>query len=255
MGPLMNEVTKISDSTSSTGGGASGLDLFSDGTSNERQAQIAIYVYQSPIRLWHWTNMVCIIILCVTGYFIGSPPSSMSGEAIDHYLMGYTRFLHFAAGQTMVFLFIGRIIFAFTGNHYARELFMLKFYSKEWLSGFWEQFKWYMFARHRAPQFVGHNPVAQCIMFFGFVLPAIFMIISGLALYAEGLGMGHWLYIFTDFMLLFVDNTQDIHTFHHLGMWVIICFVILHLYAAFREEIVSRQSMISTMISGWRMFK
>jgi Ni/Fe-hydrogenase 1 B-type cytochrome subunit len=86
-------------------------------------------------------------------------------------------------------------------------------------------------------------------------LPAIFMIVSGLALYAEGLGMGHWLYNVTDFMLLFFDGTMAIHTYHHLGMWVIICFIMLHLYAAFREELVSRQSMISTMISGWRMFK
>jgi Ni/Fe-hydrogenase 1 B-type cytochrome subunit len=38
-------------------------------------------------------------------------------------------------------------------------------------------------------------------------------------------------------------------------MWLIICFSILHIYAAVREEIMSRQSMISTMVSGWRMFK
>jgi Ni/Fe-hydrogenase 1 B-type cytochrome subunit len=32
-------------------------------------------------------------------------------------------------------------------------------------------------------------------------------------------------------------------------------FVLVHVYAAIREDIMSRQSLISTMISGWRMFK
>ena len=29
----------------------------------------------------------------------------------------------------------------------------------------------------------------------------------------------------------------------------------IHVYVAIREDIMSRQSLISTMISGWRMFK
>jgi Ni/Fe-hydrogenase 1 B-type cytochrome subunit len=36
---------------------------------------------------------------------------------------------------------------------------------------------------------------------------------------------------------------------------VIVVFVMLHVYVAIREDIVSRQSLISTMISGWRTFK
>jgi Ni/Fe-hydrogenase 1 B-type cytochrome subunit len=38
-------------------------------------------------------------------------------------------------------------------------------------------------------------------------------------------------------------------------MWYILCFVIVHIYVAIREDIMSRQSIISTMVSGWRMFK
>jgi Ni/Fe-hydrogenase 1 B-type cytochrome subunit len=38
-------------------------------------------------------------------------------------------------------------------------------------------------------------------------------------------------------------------------MWVIVVFVMLHVYTAIREDVMSRQSLISTMISGWRMFK
>ncbi len=45
------------------------------------------------------------------------------------------------------------------------------------------------------------------------------------------------------------------HAWHHPVMWFIVCFVIIHVYVAVREDIMSRQSIISAMISGWRMFK
>lgn len=38
-------------------------------------------------------------------------------------------------------------------------------------------------------------------------------------------------------------------------MWAIVVFMIIHIYAAIREDIMSRQSMVSTMISGHRTFK
>jgi Ni/Fe-hydrogenase 1 B-type cytochrome subunit len=50
-------------------------------------------------------------------------------------------------------------------------------------------------------------------------------------------------------------QSQDVHTWHHLGMWFLLCFVIIHVYVAIREDIMSRQSIISTMVSGQRMFK
>ncbi len=33
----------------------------------------SVYVYEAPVRLWHWTNALCILVLIVTGYLIGSP--------------------------------------------------------------------------------------------------------------------------------------------------------------------------------------
>jgi Ni/Fe-hydrogenase 1 B-type cytochrome subunit len=50
-------------------------------------------------------------------------------------------------------------------------------------------------------------------------------------------------------------NSQRLHTLHHLGMWAIVIFTMIHIYAAIREDIMSRQSMVSTMISGHRTFK
>ncbi|OYU65534.1 MAG: Ni/Fe-hydrogenase, b-type cytochrome subunit, partial [Burkholderiales bacterium PBB5] len=48
----------------------------------------SVYVYEAPVRLWHWINALCITVLAVTGYLIGSPLPTMPGEASAHFLMG-----------------------------------------------------------------------------------------------------------------------------------------------------------------------
>jgi Ni/Fe-hydrogenase 1 B-type cytochrome subunit len=38
-------------------------------------------------------------------------------------------------------------------------------------------------------------------------------------------------------------------------MWLILVFVVGHIYMAVREDIVGRQTSVSTMISGFRIFR
>ena len=83
-----------------------------------------------------------------------------------------------------------------------------------------------------------------------FSVGSIFMIVTGMALYAEGAGRGSLFDKVFGWVIPLTGNSQDLHTIHHLGMWVIILFVIMHVYAAIREDIMSRQTMISTMVSG-----
>jgi Ni/Fe-hydrogenase 1 B-type cytochrome subunit len=56
-------------------------------------------------------------------------------------------------------------------------------------------------------------------------------------------------------MFTLFPNAQALHTWHHLGMWAVTIFAIVHVYAAVREDILSRQSMISSMVSGERLFR
>lgn len=79
----------------------------------ESQSQQAVYVYETPVRLWHWLNAFSILVLAVTGYFIGSPLPTMPGEASEHFLMGYIRFAHFAAAYVFVIGFLARFYWSF----------------------------------------------------------------------------------------------------------------------------------------------
>ena len=219
-------------------------------------AEPAIYVYEAPLRLWHWTNALAIVVLAITGYFIASPLPSVPGEASDNFLMGYIRFAHFAAGYILAIAFLFRIYWAFMGNHHARQLFTPPLLSREFWDGVWHEIKWYAFAVKEPRKYIGHNPLAVVVMHFLFLWLLVFMIVTGFALYGEGTGMGSWQYeLFSAWVIPLFGQSQDVHTWHHLVMWAMVCFIIIHVYVAIREDIMSRQSLVSTMISGWRMFK
>jgi Ni/Fe-hydrogenase 1 B-type cytochrome subunit len=218
--------------------------------------QQAIYVYQAPVRLWHWVNAFSILTLALTGYFIASPFPSLSGEASAHFLMGYIRFTHFAAGYILIVGFVFRAYWAFVGNSHAKQIFFPPVFSKEFWQGVGHEILWYSFLAKEPRKYVGHNPLAALTMHIMFVWGMIFMICTGLALYGEGAGMDSWQYQgFTSWIQPLLGQSQGMHTWHHLGMWWITCFAIVHIYAAVREDIMSRQSIISSMFSGWRIFK
>ncbi len=215
----------------------------------------SVYVYEAPVRAWHWLNALSITVLAVTGWFIASPLPSMPGEASDHYVMGYIRFAHFAAGYVLAVGLLGRAYWALVGNHHARELFTLPITRAAYWREVFAMLAWYAFLRPRPNQYVGHNPAARLSMFFGYLLLVLFMIVSGFALYSEGAGAGSWQDTLFGWFIPLVGSSQQVHSLHHLGMWAMVIFVILHVYAAIREDIMGRQSIVSTMISGYRTFK
>ncbi|KAF0781974.1 Ni/Fe hydrogenase, partial [Salmonella enterica subsp. enterica serovar Worthington str. BCH-5715] len=103
---------------------------------------------------------------------------------------------------------------------------------------------------------IGHNPVAQAAM-FGYFLLSVFMILTGFALFGE-----HSQYaIFAPFRYVVEffywtgGNSIDIHSWHRLGMWLIAAFIVGHVYLAIREDIMSDDTVISTMINGYRSHK
>ena len=200
-------------------------------------------------------NATAIIVLMVTGYLIAKPLPTMPGEASDHFLMGYIRFTHFAAAYIFAIGFLARLYWAWWGNHHARQLFTLPILRKNFWSEALFELRWYLFLEPEPRKYAGHNPLAQMVMFTVLVFNTIFMIVTGFALYSEGEGKGGWADTLFGWVIPMMGQSQDVHTWHHLGMWVMVLFMMTHIYVAIREDIMSRQSLISTMISGWRMFK
>lgn len=215
----------------------------------------SVYVYEAPVRVWHWVNALAITVLALSGYFIGKPLPTMPGEASDHFVMGYIRFAHFAAGYVLAVGLLGRAYWALVGNHHARELFWVPVFSRAYWREVLTMLKWYLFLIPKPGQYVGHNPMARLAMFAGFMGISVFMVVTGFALYGEGAQMGSWQERLFGWVIPLMGQSQDVHTWHRLGMWGMVIFITLHVYAAIREDIMGRQSIISTMVSGFRTFK
>jgi Ni/Fe-hydrogenase 1 B-type cytochrome subunit len=106
-----------------------------------------VYVYEAPVRIWHWVMMLAMIVLAATGYLIGSPWSGPRGEAVYSYFFGYVRMIHFIAAWVFAIAFVVRLYWAIAGNHHARSIFVPPMWSGSWWSGLFRQTGYYLFMR------------------------------------------------------------------------------------------------------------
>jgi Ni/Fe-hydrogenase 1 B-type cytochrome subunit len=215
------------------------------------------YVWEAPVRVWHWVMALAMFTLMVTGYFIGSPPASVHGEASEHFLFGYIRFVHFSAAYIFAVAFLGRVYWAVVGNEQAREIFCVPVYlfRPSWWRGLFRTIAHYFFLREGEWHY-GHNQLAMAAMFAMYVLGSVFMIFTGFALYGEGLGQQSWAFRwFSSWVIPLFGQSQDVHTWHHMGMWYLVWFTMVHLYFASREELTSGVTIIGSMVNGWRRVK
>jgi Ni/Fe-hydrogenase 1 B-type cytochrome subunit len=214
-----------------------------------------VYVYEAPVRIWHWVTMVCIMVLAVTGYFIGAPPPAIGGEATYSFLFGWIRTVHFVTAMILIVAFLVRVYWVFAGNHHARMIFLPPLWSVNLWKGLVGDIRDYLFIGKTESRWVGHNPLALLAMFFMFVLGMVVLIFTGLGLYAQAYGWGSgWMQAF-GWVTALLGTPQAVRTVHHLAMWYMLLFAVVHMYMVFRQDIMSRATIISTMINGIRMWK
>jgi Ni/Fe-hydrogenase 1 B-type cytochrome subunit len=214
-----------------------------------------IYVFSLPVRIWHWLHALSIATLIVTGYLIAVPLSSRGGEASDHFLMGTLRLVHFTAAFVFAIGLAVRIYLAIVGNSYARELFVVPVWSGTYWKELWHEVKFYAFVTRKTGKNIGHNPLAQAAMWLFNVVVALFMVCTGFALYSQGTGAGSWADRMFGWVFVLVPSSQTVRMWHLFGMWLMLFFIIMHIYMAIRADFASRQNGVSSMIDGWRTFK
>jgi Ni/Fe-hydrogenase 1 B-type cytochrome subunit len=215
----------------------------------------AVYVFEAPVRVWHWVHALSIVVLAATGYLIANPLPSIGGEASQHFMMGNLRMIHFIAGYVFAIGFAVRLYWGIVGNQYSRELLYLPVWRKAWWKNLWQELLFYLFLRKEAPPSVGHNALAQSAMWFFNTLLGLFLIFTGFALYGEGLGMDSWADNWFGWVIPLLGGSQSVRMLHLFGMWLILMFAIIHIYMAVRADIMDRRSSVSAIISGWRLFR
>jgi Ni/Fe-hydrogenase 1 B-type cytochrome subunit len=214
-----------------------------------------VYVYEAPVRIWHWVMMLAMVVLVFTGYLIGSPWSGPSGEATFTYFFGNVRLFHFLAAAVFIVAFVVRLYWAVAGNHHARSIFLPPVWSGSWWNGMFRQGLYYLFMKKESPLWIGHNPLAQRAMFAMYVLGTIVIILTGLSLFSEQYAWGSvWMNLF-GWVNVLLGGSQMVRLVHHLAMYYLLIFAVIHIYMATREDVMSGQTVVSTMVNGLRSFK
>ncbi|MCB0608515.1 MAG: Ni/Fe-hydrogenase, b-type cytochrome subunit [Lewinellaceae bacterium] len=212
-----------------------------------------VYVWEWPVRFFHWIFALCILVLGITGYLIGDPlPIQSDAEASHRFWFGTARFIHFAAAYIFLAVILMRMYWASVGNKYARWANFvptrLRFFSRIG-----------QVIRHdillmKVPEdtVVGHNALAGLSYFFLMLLTFV-MVFTGFGMYAQM--STWWLPKLFSWMPGLFGGDYLVREIHHAGMWLFAVFIVIHLYLVFYHDQQEGRGEASSMISGYKFME
>jgi Ni/Fe-hydrogenase 1 B-type cytochrome subunit len=208
---------------------------------------VKVYVWEAPVRITHWLIALAIVVLSVTGFYIGTPFIAVPGRAGDHFVMGWMKVIHGYAAYVFIAAVLARIIWMFTGNKYAHwDKFIPVHRSR--LRALWPTFRFYVFALRKPPGFVGHNPLAGLayVLVFGLYFLAI---ITGLIMRGASADADSTLRSFVSLAPLF-GGLYGARWVHHVVMWLLLGFAVHHVYSSVLMSTVEANATVESMFSG-----
>lgn len=202
-----------------------------------------LYVWELPVRLVHWLLFLSIVILAATGYYLGNP--FFSGRLV----MARVREVHLYTSIVFTLAVLVRVYWAFAGNRYARWSELIPV-SAERLRNLWKSTRFYTFLSREPVEYPGHNGLAG--LTYALIFGVYFvMIATGFALYQVYAPVGSPMRNF-GFLIPFFGGLQIAHLIHHIGMWVILIFVVAHLYFVVLYSTVERMGIFDSILSGFK---
>lgn len=209
-----------------------------------------LYVWEIPVRLTHWVNVLSIVVLSFTGYYIGNPWILVSQrEWYGPYFMGNMRFIHFVFAFIFVASLALRTYWAFVGNEWASWRGLFPFLTADGRKALIDALKYYAFLKREPPEVVGHNALAG--LTYAVIVTLYFaQTFTGFALLGLANTNGFW-YSITGWSFSFV-SAQTMRLAHHLIMWLLIAFALHHVYSAFLVDSEEGNGLMSSIFSGFK---
>ncbi|HTM19249.1 MAG TPA: cytochrome b/b6 domain-containing protein, partial [Kofleriaceae bacterium] len=109
--------------------------------------------------------------------------------------------------------------------------------------------KFYLFLRRRPPPAVGHNAMAGAAYVAVFGLYFV-MIATGFALYSVS-AYGSYMKVWSNLLPL-MGGLQGARWLHHVAMWLLIGFVVQHLFSSVLMARVEKNGTLDSIFSGWK---
>ncbi len=203
------------------------------GNGNRPAEYRRVYVWELPVRAYHWINAIALVLLCVTGYLIGAPLRVFySAESYQRYWFGWVRFIHFACAYVYVFNFLARLYWGFVGNKYARwnSFFPLKKAQRQEIVDVIK-------ADVLRPSCTGRfrrGIMRWLVSFTSLRSWLCAQSITGFALYSS-MSNSFIPRMFT-WIVPLMGGEMSVRYWHHLFLWFFVVFIVVHVYLAFYHD-------------------
>lgn len=210
---------------------------------------VRVYVWQIPVRVTHWLIAGSIVVLSVTGLYIGRPFLTVTGPAGQSFVMGWMKVIHGYTAFVFITAVLVRVIWMFTGNRYARwDQFLPVGRTRR--KRMWPTILFYSFFKDEPPPAVGHNPLAgfTYIAVFGLYVAAI---ATGLVMRGASADVGSPLRGFAAWAPLF-GGLQIARWIHHVVMWLLLGFAVHHVYSSVLMGHVEKTGTMDSIFTGYK---
>jgi Ni/Fe-hydrogenase 1 B-type cytochrome subunit len=209
-----------------------------------------VYVWQLPVRIYHWVNALCVFLLILSGYLIGRPLAiAYATEAYRQYWFGTVRFVHFLAAFVFFFNFLVRIYWGFVGNEYARWNNFIPVRKPQWKEFAQVLRIDILQTRSGDIESVGHNALAGLVYFLSFLV-FLCQSVTGFALYSS-MSSSFLPHLFR-WIVPLMGGDFAVRQWHHMLMWFFIVFTVIHVYLVFYHDYVEGRGTASSMVGGWK---
>lgn len=212
-------------------------------------------VFSLWLRIFHWTMVLCVTALFWTGLYIGDPGFQATPGSLEPtiavggwFSMEVIRQIHFIAAFILIAALIFRI---YGGIRYRGDRLFPRFHKKVYYIGIWESIKHYLML----PQQREHRFLRNSLARTSYVLVYLMLIgeiFTGLAMYAQ-VTPNSWVALVFNPVNLMLSEYQT-HMIHHYLAWGFLLFTVIHVYLAFREDVMEESGEVSSMVSGMKFY-
>jgi len=181
------------------------------------------YEHPIPARIMHHVNLICLVAMVATGFYIHKPNFSLLG--ID---MNLARYMHFITAFVILLNSVTRIYWALFGAPRDIKYFMPE---KENRGKLFPMMAYYYFLRKTKPRTSKYNGW-QKATYVLWTIALWFMALTGFAMLWKT--NPFWASVVSLF-----GGLGMIHAIHYLVMWYFVFTVLFHVYLVFFEDFKS----------------
>jgi Ni/Fe-hydrogenase 1 B-type cytochrome subunit len=205
---------------------------------------VPVYIWQWPIRIVHWSIVLCLIVLTLTGFYMNAP--FLVATSSRAWVMGTTRYIHELFGFILIATLLMRLYWFFAGNRWAHWRAWVPIRREQWRN-MRSMIRYYTFRQHDLEPEVGHNSLAAAT-YIVIMLLLGWECLTGLVLYNAVRGTT-LLTFFVGWIPRIID-IQILRMSHYFVMFLFMAFVIHHVYSAMVVSRKQHNGLMESIFTG-----